>query len=163
VPEIGVAGGSAYSVIEGDGTILWSSPIDDSSSSVTGSTLFDFENDGVPEVVYNDHDFLRIYDGATGVVLAELANPNWTAMEFPTLADVDGDGEAEIIVGATGIGTAGLSVFGDALGRWPLTRNLWNQHSYHITNVNDDLTIPQFEANSWEAFNSYRQNLWLCE
>lgn len=39
------------------------------------------------------------------------------------------------------------------------TRQIWNQHSYHITNVNDDGTIPRFEQNSWQTHNTYRLNL----
>jgi uncharacterized repeat protein (TIGR01451 family) len=36
------------------------------------------------------------------------------------------------------------------------TRKIWNQHTYHITNVNDDGTIPQFETPSWLTHNTYR-------
>jgi hypothetical protein len=30
-------------------------------------------------------------------------------------------------------------------------RSIWNQLQYHVTNVNDDGTIPQFEQPPWEA------------
>ena len=42
----------------------------DHSSSATGSSVFDFEEDGYAEVVYNDETMLRIYDGETGAGLA---------------------------------------------------------------------------------------------
>ena len=41
-------------------------------------------------------------------------------------------------------------------GAWTNSRPLWNQQTYHITNVNDDLSIPVAEANSWEVHNTYR-------
>ena len=78
------------------------------------------------------------------------------------VADVHGDGNAEIIVGANdycGFGPSrGLFVFGSASDSWASTRAMWNQFNYHITNVNDDGTIPTHEEPSWLAYNSYRQN-----
>jgi hypothetical protein len=49
-------------------------------------------------------------------------------------------------------------VIGDANDTWVNTRKIWNQHSYHITNVNDDTSIPQFETDNWSIYNNYRQN-----
>jgi len=50
----------------------------------------------------------------------------------------------------------GVYVFGDANDNWVNTRKIWNQHAYHITNVNDDTTIPQCEENNWEIYNNFR-------
>ena len=47
---------------------------------------------------------------------------------------------------------------GDANDQWVQSRGVWNQHSYHITNVNDDGTIPVNEVPSWTSVNSYRSN-----
>jgi hypothetical protein len=99
----------------------------------------------------------RIYRGIDGAILYELPNTSHTVTEYPVVADVDNDNNAEIIVVANGINN-GLRVIGDANDTWVNTRKIWNQHAYHITNVNDDGTIPQFEANNWETFNNYRQN-----
>jgi hypothetical protein len=38
------------------------------------------------------------------------------------------------------------------------TRKIWNQHAYHVTNVDDDGGIPLVETNSWEQYNTYRCN-----
>ena len=78
---------------------LWSATTKDSSSNMTGSSVFDFEGDGDAEVVYNDEEFLRVYDGKTGQVLFEQPNTSFTALEYPIIVDVDNDGEAEIVVG----------------------------------------------------------------
>ncbi|MEQ9323103.1 MAG: CARDB domain-containing protein [Polyangiaceae bacterium] len=79
---------------------LWSTTTQDISSSRTGSSVFDFQGDGAAEVLYNDECFFHIYDGTTG---QELLNPvipgsSRTAAEYPLVADVDGDGNAEMIV-----------------------------------------------------------------
>ena len=39
------------------------------------------------------------------------------------------------------------------------SRSIWNQHAYHITNVNDDGTIPLTEMANFKTFNNYRQNV----
>ncbi|MEM6469374.1 MAG: choice-of-anchor C family protein [Planctomycetota bacterium] len=160
-PEIGVAGANRYSVFEGDGSIRWDSPTRDGSSRVTGSSVFDFDGDGTAEVAYGDETHLRIYDGVDGTVLFEQANSTCTTFEYPVIADVDGDLQTELLfVSNTSCGFGsqrGLTVLSDS--NWVPTRPIWNQHSYHITNINDDGTIPRVEANSWEIYNNYRRNL----
>ena len=164
-PEIGIADRDTYVVFEGDGSILWQKPTQDHSSHATGSSVFDFEADGYAEVVYNDETSLRVYDGATGAVLFEQPNSTFTAYEYPVIADVDNDGRAEIVVAANDfVDTTGgqlfhgIRVFGDAAGNWVRTRRIWNQHTYHITNINEDGSVPRVEEKSWLTYNSYRQN-----
>ena len=162
MPEIGVAGRSAYVVFEHDGTVKWTSTTQDASSTVTGSSVFDFEGDGSAEIVYGDELFLRIYDGATGAILYALAKPSGTTYELPVIADVDADGNAEIIAAANNYhfaGITGIVVIGDLNDSWVTTRQIWNQHQYHITNVNEDGSIPAVEANNWETFNNFRLNV----
>ena len=160
VPEIGIAGSFGYTVLERDGSTLWKTAIMDYSSNSTGSTTFDFEQDGSVEVIYRDERFMRVYRGADGLLLAkqEIHSLTWT--EEPVVADVDGDGDAELIIcgdssgGSTGDGlqgTPGIHVFEDPAGGWAPTRKIWNQHGYHITNVNEDGTIPLVETTNWLA------------
>ncbi len=111
--EIGVAGATAYSVFDFDcrpgGTpdvcpsgrtdfIAWSQQSQDSSSNVTGSSVFDFEGDGRAEVVYADECFTRVYDGVNGNVMYSNYRTSCTWYELPIIADVDGDFNAEIVV-----------------------------------------------------------------
>lgn len=155
--EIGVAGRSNYAVFNHDGSLLWASPTQDFSSQVTGSTVFDFDGDGDAEIVYADERFLRVYNGQTGAVLFSIANSSATATEYPVVADIDGDDHAEILVGSDG-GAYGLRAFQDQNDSWVATRRIWNQHAYHITNVNEDASIPAVEQNSWQTHNTYRLN-----
>ena len=160
--EIAVAGASRYCVYETDGSLKWSSVINDTSSNCTGSSVFDFEGDGAAEIIYGDEKFLRIYRGSDGAVLYQLEKSSRTSYEMPIVVDVDADGAAEIVAIANNwnlLGNEkGIFVIGDANGTWVPTRQIWNQHTYHINNINDDATIPQFEQNSWLDHNSYRLN-----
>jgi hypothetical protein len=97
--------------------IAWSRSTQDISSSVTGSSVFDFEADGKSEVVYGDECFVRVYDGSTGEVLFSQFRSSCTWHENPIIADVDGDFRAELItpsnkacsVGGLGVPCTGLN------------------------------------------------------
>ena len=180
-PEIGVAGATNYVVFDpsGETPVLWTRPTRDASSNATGSAVFDFEGDGSAEVVYGDECYVRAYRGSDGEVLFELPNPSGTQHEYPVTADVDGDGNTEILFVANGVrdtaafrgcemnpgwdaaSRAGLFVFGDANDRWVRTRAIWNQHTYHVTNVTSAGGVPSPEVNNWarEDLNNYRQNV----
>jgi hypothetical protein len=160
-PEVGVAGATAYMVFETDGTLKWSRPTQD-HSSLTGSAVFDFEGDGAAEIVYSDEVSLRIYRGSDGTVLWHTSSPSGTTYELPLIVDVDADGNAEIVMVSNNYfipGRTGIQVYGDANDTWVATRQIWNQHTYHVTNVHDDGTIPQHESPSWLGHNTYRLNL----
>jgi choice-of-anchor A domain-containing protein/RHS repeat-associated protein len=156
--EIGVAGAANYVVYNHDGSIHWQFPTQDTSSHRTGSSVFDFQGDGRAEVVYADETNLRIWDGRTGNVLFEVSNLSGTTLEYPVIADINNDGAAEIIYGGNSGSTRGLYALKSAGAPWAPTRSIWNQHSYHITNINDDGTVPQNEQPSWLSHNTYRLN-----
>ncbi|MDP2306039.1 MAG: VCBS repeat-containing protein [Pseudomonadota bacterium] len=164
LPEIGVASAEAYSAFEADGTPMWSMPISDSSSSTTGASFYDFDGDGVLEVVYADELALWLLDGATGAVrLMDDTHSSRTLHELPVVVDVDGDGRAEIVVpnGGTHSDSAafGLYVLGSADGNWPANRAVWNQHAYSITNIDDDLSVPASPVPNWPTWNTFRSGV----
>ncbi|MBK8932347.1 MAG: VCBS repeat-containing protein [Chloroflexi bacterium] len=135
-----------------DGSVLWSVIAEDSSSANNAAAL-DLNGDGAYEVAWNGKEQgFTIYSGVDGAVLFNepLAN-SATGTDYPLFVDVDADGYAEVIVPTI----RGIVVFGQD-GVWGEARPLWNQHSYHITNVNDDLSIPEAESDSWAVHNTYR-------
>lgn len=157
--EIGVVSDGWYVVFENDGSVLWQALIQESSSSSTSSTVFDFYGDGNPNVVYNDEQYLKIYNGSNGQLLYQMANTSATATEYPIVVDVDNDKHAEIIVSGNKIGNPGIVVLEDANDNWVNTRQIWNQYNYHITNINDNGSIPRIEQNNWDIYNNYRCNV----
>ena len=75
----------------------WRRDTEDDSSRATSSSVFDFNGDGAAEVVYNDECYFRVYDGASGQVHLALPSLSRTLIENPVVADVDNDGNAEIV------------------------------------------------------------------
>ena len=57
----------------------------------------------------------------------------------------------------------GLRIYRDARDRWASSRQIWNQHAYFVTNVNEDGTIPSSSSAelNWqvEGLNNFRQNV----
>ena len=176
--EIGIAGGSKYAVFKGStGDVLWSVATNDSSSFRTGSSVFDFEGDGKAEVVYRDQCWVRIYNGADGNELWSEKATSGTVLDYPLIVDIDADGKTEIITTSSTYGNAtkpvgtdngcgfsenspfGLVAYEDNWGNWVRTRQIWNQHTYHVTNINDDGSVPKNETANWLTYNNYRQNV----
>ena len=159
----------------------WQRSTEDNSSKVTGSTLFDFNGDGALEVIYNDECFFRIYDGSTGRTLFRQPSESRTRIEHPVVADVDADGNAEIVFttstesgfcsvrnqtnlfGETyaSLYNPGLEVWGDPRDLWVSARKIWSQHAYHVTHITESGQVPESEPRGWRTlrgrqYNSYR-------
>jgi hypothetical protein len=146
-------------------TLKWGLTTSD-GSGFTYITMFDFNQDGNYELVYRDESDLRIIDGkgTSAFNITTIPCFSGTGAEGPVVADVDGDGAAEICV------TCGNGTFADrenATGRsgkvrlyqspdrpWAPARKLWNQYGYNVVNVNDDLTIPRQQQNHATAFSA---------
>ena len=171
-PEIGVAGANYYIVADPDCKaplppechsegILWAVPNHDCSSRATGSSVFDFEADGKAEVIYNDEKHFRILNGSDGAELFKWSNQSHTRMEYPIIVDVDNDGNAEVVFIENGGTDHGIEVWGDSSDNWVSTRRIWNQHAYHVTNINEDGSVPLSEEPNWLSprLNNYRQNV----
>jgi hypothetical protein len=171
---------------EGTGTCVclhngWMRTTEDDSSYATGSSVFDFNGDGAAEVVYNDECYFRVYNGVDGAIMFDPPSLSRTAIENPVVADVDNDGNAEIVF-VTNNETIqcdqsledpngdpvdeadlpnGVQVWGDAADTWVSARRIWNQHAYHVTNVTEGGGIPIREPESWRPYgnrlyNTYR-------
>jgi hypothetical protein len=153
-PEIVTAGGNQLVVFRSDGSTLWTAGVTDESGA-TGASFFDFEGDGTLEVVYIDELEMAVYDGPTGALkfFSDDHGSN-TMFDYPTVADVDADGQAEILVCHNSFGAA-ISAYGDLDESWRPARKVWNQHAYDITNINDDLSIPTDPEPGFVAHNTW--------
>lgn len=192
-PEFAAAGAGGYVVFDlnredeevstpngfpppppGDIFVRWFSETQDETSRSTGSSVFDFQGDGVAEVLYSDECYTRVYNGLTGEIILEIENSSATIHEYPIVADSDGDGNSEILVVANDVGAdvrcgenfpgytprRGLFVYGDPNDSWVRTRRVWNSHTYHVTNSDSLGLTPAVEDDNWTVpgLNNYRQN-----
>jgi hypothetical protein len=190
-PEIAAAGGGSYSVYDlaragedivqpmdapepepGAIYVRWSQQTQDQSSNATGSSVFDFQGDGIAEVVYADECYMRVYSGLDGTIILEEPNSSATIHEYPLVVDIDADGNSEIVVVANN-GDAncahiegyesrqGVFVYGDAFDRWVQTRRVWTSHTYHVTDATSAGTHAPAELDNWTqpGLNNYRQNV----
>lgn len=136
-----------YDYAPGTLTQKWTLTTSDGSGA-TGMTLFDFNQDGKDELVYRDESTLRIINAETGATLTSQPCASGTYLEMPTIADVAGDGTSRICINCATAGFLGnLKIFASAGQPWAPARKVWNQQAYHVTNINDDLTVPVREQN----------------
>lgn len=166
IPEFAITGEATLRAYKLNGTTLsqmWDLPTTDRSASTTLS-MFDFAQDGRAKLIYRDEDNLRILDGRikdeNGVTITPANRVlaifpgvySATTNEYPIVADVNGDGAAEIIAvgsvvkfatGTTWDHKGSLQVYAAAgEKKWAPARSVWNQLAYNPLYVNDDLTIP---------------------
>ncbi len=157
-PEISFIGSYGHIALDKDGNELWRVNTLDVSTGSNGSVSFDFDGDGIHEIVSQDQNKLRVIDGVSGEVIFSEAISSLTAAESPIVADVDGNGHADIVVNGNFIDGSSVIVLQDINDRWIDTRNIWNQYWYHIDNINDDLSIPRHPVKSWLTHNTFRLN-----
>jgi len=144
-PEVVVAGFNtitAYRPLHPTAVIVWQATVSEPSGNA-GASAFDFDGDGDLKIVYADVNELHVFRGSDGTRLLRFPLGSSTRTEYPVIADVDNDGHAEIVVASPTQGR--IFVFGAKDGDWTPARKVWNQHSYHVTNVNDDGTIPSVQ------------------
>jgi hypothetical protein len=112
----------------------------------TGFTMFDFDNDGIQEICYRDESSLRIISPASQpyiplnttdpkIILLKKNVYSFTGFEFPTIADIDNDGSAEMLVMGTSRSVdrnrAFLYVVGNGTGdKFAPALPVWNQAMY---------------------------------
>ena len=195
-PEFGVAGGTKYAVYDlyragedlvvangkpapllGEIYVRWAQTTQDSTSGCTGSSVFDFQGDGAAEVAYQDECKAYVYDGKTGASQLEIINTSGTVHEYPLVADVDGDGNAELLIVANPPAMAqvaacqaktpglmarkGVYSYGAGADNWVPTRKVWTQHTYHVSNADSFGNVPMMEQANWADpnLNNFRQNV----
>lgn len=175
--EIAIATGKSLMIFNSRGEKVAGSTTQDCSSMSTGLTSFDFNGDGKPEIIYADEQYLRIYELVAGQlkVIWSTVNPSATLREYPVVADVNGDGYAELVVVANSNSVyptqqerdlastiSGLRVFKPStVGSWMPTRPIWNQHSYYSTNVNNNLTATATSMPNSSSAKFFKRNAQL--
>mgnify|MGYP000147263114 CR=1 FL=1 len=130
------------------------------TTGYSGVTLYDFDGDGRSEILYRDRNYFKTFSDLGNIAQTILEAPckSYTREEYPIVADLDNDGQAEICFSCLYDNSATISTANEAIGdskkgvlrvygasngsRWQPTRGVWNQHAYMNVNVADDLSIP---------------------
>jgi gliding motility-associated-like protein len=143
---------------------LWDMPTNDASGE-TGLTMFDFNQDGTQEIVYRDMGLLRILDASAGTpnVLASFTCTSGTGIERPIVIDLHANGESQICVTCGPYNGGKVEVFSSSPGQqpWAPSRSIWNQYSYHVFNINNNLTIPTNPINNATFGNGLYNNFFV--
>jgi hypothetical protein len=171
--QIAVATGQYLMIFDGTGKLLASSRTQDCSSEETGMTAFDFDGDGIPEILYGDEQYFRVFHMVNGAleVVAQIVNPSGTLLEYPVVADITGTGAASILVVSNNYAVSsfyqtaatapdqaaaylvtGVRAFTSSTALpWMPTRPSWNQYHYNAALVNDRARVfdPSMSSQSW--------------
>lgn len=157
-----------YTVYTIDGASItpkWTNPNIQDLSGLATATAFDFLGSGSAEAMYADETTVWGLDGKTGSTVFQAPRQSGTLIEFPIVADIDNDGSADVAYVSNFVegsppapGQHSLIVMQDAMKRWIPARRIWNQYSYHVTNVREDGTIPKVMKNNWQQLNTFRTN-----
>ena len=143
----------------------WRLPIVEKSSGNTGTTVFDFNGDGQSEIVFRDEHSLYIIQDENGTpkIKENFVCGSQTFREYPVVADVNADGETEIVVSCAAVDASWsgtppnpekgvVKMFASLDEKWVQARKVWNQHGYFNVNINDDLTVPKEQQKHHLAF-----------
>ena len=147
-----------YNAATGTFSMIWGMQPDEDSFS-NSFTAFDFNQDGLLELIICDQSTLKIVNGSGKshithndtvpvYVLNTFSFSETTIMQYPVIADVDADGAAEIV----SVGSSKLNIFKSSGQPWAPARPVWNQYLYNVTNINKDLTVPSSLFNNATAF-----------
>lgn len=131
----------------------------DENSFSNSITAFDFNQDGLLELLVCDQSRLRIVNGSGKshithndtipvYIMESFPYDEITIMQYPVIVDADNDGVAELVA----VGNNRLNFIESDGAMWAPTRKVWNQYMYNVTNVNNDLTIPRHHFNNSTSF-----------
>ena len=146
--EIAVAHGDALAVYDFDcagcmGDVRWTSPMVETDRTA-GVSFGDLNGDGDLEIYAMDRFSLMVRDGRTGALVANRITASVNITQAPIIADVDLDGDAELLVPSSRLVSnsiyveaprPGLQILGRPDGSWTGVRSIWNQHAFHAAAV----------------------------
>ena len=164
MPEYVLLQNDALAAFDHDGSPLWNHRDRNwivgqfLRSRVSTATAFDFDRDGVDELAVihpGGGDLARglyVFEGSTGDILAHVNYmPRSQNSSSLTIADVDGDGAAEIPIPInSGLDSGPVQVWGGSPDApFPPARAIRNQDVYHPAWVNDDGSLPTYPKPHW--------------
>jgi hypothetical protein len=159
VAEVAWGAASSFVAYELDGSQVWSVPMDD-SSGLAGCSGYDVDGTGGLEILFADQSTFKIFDGATGATnYSTNQHSSGTAFEYPSVADIDRDGAAEILFASNDVmrnAPNAITALGHGGAGWPPAGETWAIHDFAITNIEPDGTVPASPDPYWNVYNVYR-------
>lgn len=154
---------SVFSAWELSGEFLWSIRHPNASRAMKPPAchVFDFNGDGLDEVVYNDEEGVHIVHGNNGAEALSIPPPKGADsidMDQTLIADLDGDGSVELIVAYSYGGGAlpSVEVYRHPDGRWPIGSRIWPTEAWSGTGM-DSQGAPQNEqSRPWQSPGMFR-------
>ena len=119
------------------------------SSSTLGDrnrpAIYGLDGVGANEVIVQHRTGIEVLDGTSGLTVGSFTLPNigevWA--HHPTVADLNGDGHAEIVVGrANGTGPGGIWVLQGTLNDWRPIAVPVNQPAFHAASIDAAGHVP---------------------
>lgn len=162
VPEVGVTFTNLFGVYESDCSQLWSSAVYDYCPGTASAAATDFAGDGVFEAVVADFVDLHVFAGPDGATeMRGFPHKSGSSILQPVVADVDGDGQIEIVYTNhdSGVGAgfqSGITVVEAKNDNWAAGGRIWNQHAFSESGVNPDGSIPTAAHRPWLDSNTFR-------
>jgi hypothetical protein len=163
-PDIAVANGMAHAVYAGTGGVIFSGAVMD-DTCCAGISGFDFEGDGVFELMLTDFGNIYAYRGNSGALVYTASRINPTNLEIPVLADIDNDRKGELLVSYFDElgGSGGLIAWSNVGDSWVSAPRIWNQQAFHVTNVAENGAIPRVMTPIPMAPPVYRATIAACD
>ncbi len=152
LPEVVVGTYGELIAYTGGGPRLWTVDTDRTGSASMAPTLFDFTGDGLLDVAYAGELTFLLVDGATGEVLFEDSRRCSTADRGqPIIADLDGDGSAELLVGTGPCDDdpGGVKAYTSRDRAWRTDARLWPMSGWRSGQYDDDLvseSVAEYSA-----------------
>ncbi len=180
--EIAVATGRYLVILDEYGQLIDQFETQDCSSQKTGITSFDFNGDKVPEILYSDEEYFRVFEIKNSKLreVFKIINPSGTLYEYPIVADLDGDYSAEILLVSNNYAVGGfykgidevadkekaqlvtgIRAFEPKLkNSWMPTQSYWHQYNFTYGMIDLEQNILKQTATDG-SLSSFRTNIQL--
>jgi hypothetical protein len=139
-------------------------------NSVAFPALGQLDDDDEPEVAEANGQNLFAFDFNTTTKkwvrmwALSIVDPSQTKSGL-SMADLDGDDQVEVVVSGSDVGRSrGVSAF--KCGDWVDGRRAWNDYTYHVTNINEDGSVPAHQDKCWlkdKSFLAQENECVLCD
>jgi hypothetical protein len=143
--------------LSGSGTVMWEYQTTAVGGSPVHPVLYDMDGDWDYDVLIIEEDRLTVLDGRDGAVLSQEPLRFPTVKESPAIADLEGDGQADVVVlGSEPYTLPRPEILVYTNPAWGETRSVWNQWSYMPEHIAEDGRVLYPVTPGWLTHNTFR-------